>query len=426
MARRESRIAKRIRTQMIRTGETLLVGQSGGCTQVMNASLLGVVEEARRCPAIGMVWGMRGGIEGLLRGDLVDLSSVGIEELLSIARVPAAALGSCRRKIADAEADEIVRSLVARRVRYLAYIGGNDSADTAHRLARAARRLSLDLRAVAVPKTIDNDLPCTDHSPGYGSAARFIASVTADAGMETEAMGAVEPVKVIEVMGRNAGWLACASALGKRSDRDAPQIVWPPEVPFERRRFLRLVKESLDRLGYCLVVVAQTVRDTRGRLVGGRMASERDAFGHPRAEGAAETLCRLVREGLGVRARFDKPGTIQRLSSAHVSPVDFDEARSCGNWAVRFAVEGRSGCMVIMRRRRGSSYGVEYDTVPISRVANRERLLPDAYFDRAVMLPTEAFRRYALPLVGPGLPAHARLRGEPVVDWPSCSAPPGT
>jgi len=389
----------------------LVVGQSGGCTHVMNASLRGVVEAARKSRAISAVCGMRHGIEGLLCGDLVNLSGERPETVKAVARAPAAALGSCRRKITDTEAEQIVRLLAAADVRYFVYIGGNDSADTTHRIARAAGRLSCELRAVAVPKTIDNDLPCTDHSPGYGSAARFIASATADAGMETEAMRTVEPVKVIEVMGRNAGWLACASALAKRSDRDAPQIVWPPEVPFERRRFLRLVRDALKRRGYCVAVVAETLRDGRGRPVGGKGARERDAFGHPRIAGAAETLCGIVREELGVRARFDKPGTIQRLSSAHLSEVDFEEAIACGACAVRFALEGRSDCMVVIRRRAGPGYRVGYDTVPISRVANRERRLPASYFDRSIMLPTAAFRRYALPLAGPDLPAHARLRG---------------
>ena len=389
----------------------LLVGQSGGCTHVMNASLRGVVEQALKFDAITAVWGTRYGVEGIFSGDLIDLGRERIAALRGISRCPAAALGSCRHKTNDAEAAEIVGFFRANDIHIFIYIGGNDSADTSHRVAQAAARAGYDLRVVTVPKTIDNDLPLTDHSPGFGSAARFLASVVADAGMETEAMRTVEPVKIIEVMGRNAGWLAAASALARRSERDAPQIVWPPDVPFERRKFLRLVKRWLGTLGYCVVVAAETVRDSRGHpIASGKHKLETDAFGHPRIVGVAETLCELVGKRIGVRARWDKPGTIQRMSSAHVSTVDLREAKACGALAVHFALRGRTDCMVVMRRRRGRKYEIDYNVAPLAKVANKEKLLPMSFFDRRTMLPTPAFRRYALPLVGPGLPEHPRLK----------------
>jgi 6-phosphofructokinase 1 len=233
--------------------------------------------------------------------------------------------------------------------------------------------------------------------------------------METEAVRTSEPVKIIEVKGRNAGWLAAASALAKRSGRDAPQLVWPPEIPFSEEKFLRLVRRSLREIGYCLAVVAETVRDAKGRPVAlrGRKPAT-DAFGHPRLAGAAEYLCELLQEKLGVRARYDVPGSIQRMSSAHFSELDLNEARACGAQAVRFALRGSSDCMVVMRRSRSGKYGVEFGCAPLSQIANSEKKLPAEFFDRRVMLPTAAFRRYALPLVGPGLPEHARLRGATV------------
>ena len=390
----------------------LLVGQSGGCTQAINASLLGVVEEALRSDAIDAVWGAVHGVEGILSRDLIDLGRERAATLRDIGRCPAAALGSCRRRTTDAEVSDVVKFFRANGVRVLVYIGGNDSADTSHRIAQAAARARHDVRVVAVPKTIDNDLPLTDHCPGFGSAARFIASVVADTGMETESMRTVEPVKVVEVMGRNAGWLASAAALAKRTDRDAPQIVWPPEVAFDPARFLHLVKQWLDRIGYCVVVTGETVRDARGRPVAsGKRRLEKDAFGHVRAGNAAAFLCDLVAKRLRVRARWDKPGTVQRMSSAHLSPVDLSEAAACGRWAVRFALRGRSDCMVVMRRRDAKRYAVDYGLVPLTRIANREKTLPAAFFNRRRMLPTPAFRRYALPLLGGGLPQHPRLKG---------------
>jgi 6-phosphofructokinase 1 len=390
----------------------LLVGQSGGCTHVMNASLNGIVSEARRSTRVTAVWGARHGIEGVLAGDLIALSGESEDVLRRIARAPAAALGSCRRKINDEQAAAAVETFRKNNVRFFIYIGGNDSADTAHRLALAARRADYGLGVVCVPKTIDNDLPLMDHSPGYGSAARFLASVVADVGMETEAVRTNEPVKIIEVKGRNAGWLAAASALAKRSDQDAPQLVWPPEIPFSEEKFLRLVQRALREIGWCLAVVAETVRDAKGRPVAlrGRKPTT-DAFGHPRLAGAAEYLCELLKEKLGVRARYDAPGSIQRMSSAHFSDVDLNEARACGAWAVRYALRGESDCMVVMRRNRSGKYGVEFGCAPLSKIANSEKKLPSGYFDRRVMLPTAAFRRYALPLVGAGLPEHQRLHG---------------
>lgn len=390
----------------------LLVGQSGGCTQVINSSLQGVIEAALRAKAVTSVWGARHGVEGILGGDVIDLGREGAATIRAVGRSPAAALGSCRRRISDGEAAAIVNSFRRNDVRAFVYIGGNDSADSAHRIATAASESGCDLAVLAVPKTIDNDLPLTDHCPGFGSAARFIASVVADTGMETESMCTVEPVKIVEVMGRNAGWLAAASALAKRSERDAPHLVWPPEVPFSSSKFLSLVRRRLARIGYCVAVVSETIRDARGRHVAATgEALDRDGFGHPRITDVAEYLCDLVKWRIGVRARWDKPGTIQRMSSVHVSPIDLKEARACGRWGVRFALQGRSDCMVIMRRKTGRAYGVSYDTAPLARIANTERRLPASYFDRRSMLPTAAFRRYAAPLVGPGLPQHTRLRG---------------
>lgn len=387
----------------------LIAGQSGGCTQVINASLRGIIEEARRHPEIKRVWGARHGIEGVLSRDLIDLASLDTDKVRRLGRTPAAALGSCRHKLSEQEADSAVEIMRRKGVRLFIYIGGNDSADTGHRIALAAARSAYDLRVISVPKTIDNDLPFTDHTPGYGSAARFLAFNAADVGVETSAMRTVEPVKIIEVMGRNAGWLAAASVLAKRDEYDPPQMVWPPEVPFDQEKFLGLIRRNLKRVGYCLAVVAETIRDAQGRPIAAKGHTDTDSFGHPRLIGAGEFLAELVRDKLKVRARWDKPGSIQRMSSMHFSERDLREAQACGAHAVRAALHGTSDAMVVMSRKLGKTYKIGYATTPLEHIANCEKLLPAEFFDRRIMLPTKAFVDYALPLVGPGLPEHVRL-----------------
>lgn len=394
----------------------LVVGQSGGCTAVINSSLVGVVEEALQQNAIGGIWGAMNGVEGVLRGELIDLRQESEEALQRLALTPASALGSCRHKLLKGQDEEIAAFCRKHNVRYFIYIGGNDSADTAHRVSAAAQAAGYQMRVVLAPKTIDNDLPVTDHCPGYGSVAKFVAATTLDAGRDTESMQAIDPVKVIETMGRNSGWIAAASALCKRDARDAPQVVWPPEAPFEEEAFLEAVQRSLDEVGFAVVVVAHSIRDAEGRFVGlDQQRREVDAFGHVRVPCVSRQLCELLDERLKVRARWEKPGSVQRMSSLHQSGVDLEEARQAGQHATRFAVEqDADDQMVILVRESDAPYRCGYGVTGLEDIANTEKHLPPDFFDRTTMLPTEAFRRYALPLVGTGLPRHGRITGPPV------------
>jgi 6-phosphofructokinase 1 len=294
--------------------------------------------------------------------------------------------------------------------RYFLYIGGNDSADTALGLHHAALARGYDLRVVAVPKTIDNDLPETDHCPGYGSAARYLAQSTQDAGLDTEAMRLSDPIKLIEVMGRDAGWLVAASVLGKQNERQAPHIVCVPERPLDVDAFIGEVEATYIRFGYAVAVVAETVRDNHGQAIGGvNDMMGVDAFGHPTIQGTAASLTGMVGRALRVKARFDKPGTLQRMSGAHLSPVDIDEAFSAGATAVRLALEGRSGCMVGFRRRPGAAYACEMVEIDLDKVANRHRVLPPEFLGDNPFAVAPAFTRYALPLIGPELLPYGRL-----------------
>ena len=392
-------------------GGHLLVGQSGGATAVINASLVGVVRAALAAGAVDGIYGARHGIEGLLRGDVVDLRRERVATWERLLHTPSAALGSCRYKLRPEDPERALDALRRLGVRHFIYIGGNDSADTAHRIAAAARAADYDLRVLCVPKTIDNDLPGTDHCPGYGSAARFVALATMDSALCTAAIPDHYPVKIIEVMGRDAGWLAAAAALGKRDESDAPHLIYVPERPFSRAHFLDDVLQAHRAYGWVVVVAAETIRDEGGRPLGAVGQQGADAFGHALLSGTAQALVGLVRDELGLRARFDRPGDLQRMSSACVSAVDRDEAYRAGQAAVTAALAGESDQMGTLLRQPDPPYRCETGLVPLERVANEQRLLPDAFLDAAGTGVTAAFHDYALPLIGEPLPEHARLRG---------------
>lgn len=396
----------------------LLVGQAGGATAVINSSLAGVIAEAQASRRFDAVWGMRRAAEGVLAGDLVDLSAISASTLASLARTPGAALASSRHKVTDAQIEQLLDSCKRHDVRALVYIGGNDSADTVHRLARAAAERGDDLAAIAVPKTIDNDLPITDHCPGYGSIARYVAIAAMDSAQDTASMPTMYPVKFIEVMGRDAGWVAAAATLANQNAADAPHLLYLPERPVSREDLVRDVERVHREHGWVVAVVAETLRDERGRpFADPTLSGERDAFGHPLLRGTADTMCRLVQDHLGLRARFDKPGSLQRMSMLCVSPVDLAEAEEVGRAAVRLALAGKTDRMVTIVRDADEPYTAHTDSACLESIANRQRLVPDEYLTADGRGTTPAFRRYALPLLGPNpFPEYARLEA-PHVAW---------
>lgn len=393
----------------------LMVGQSGGCTAVINSSLVGVIQEAGLHEEITGVLGALHGAEGLLRGELVDLGQESERTLELLRYTPSAALGSCRYKLQEGDLERIVEQFRRLNVRYFLYIGGNDSADTSHRIAGAAAAMGHEIQVMGIPKTIDNDLPITDHCPGYGSIARFVAQSTIDAGLDTEAMKRYDPVKIIETMGRNAGWVAAASALGKRSELDAPHLVYLPEVPFNVARFLEDVKTVHTEIGYVVVVMTETVRDETGKVVGNERPYFIDPFGHGYYDSPAAYLCRVVTRELGLRARFDKPGTIQRMSMELASSTDLREAYMAGQMAVRYAVDGRTDQMVVLVRETGTEYRCTTDSAPLTAIANAEKRFPAEFLTAERNFVTPAFVEYATPLIGGPLRDYARLAKSPLV-----------
>jgi 6-phosphofructokinase len=397
----------------------LLIGQSGGATAVINASLVGAVNAALQDPRIGTIYGMRHGIEGLFKEDLLDLRQQHPDIWAQLLYTPSAALGSCRYKLQDNDPERAIALLRRYNIRYLLYIGGNDSADTAHRLALAARYLNYDLAVISVPKTIDNDLPFTDHCPGYGSAARFLAQATQDSTTNTLSIPWHYPVKVIETMGRDAGWLTAATALGKRDEDDAPHILLLPEHPFVEEHFLTQVETIYRRLGYVIIVATETIHDARGQQLGITGQVGIDAFQHPLLSGAAQHLVELVKRQLKLRARFDKPGDLQRMSSTHISPVDRDEAYLVGKMGVVALLAQECDKMVTLVRQNESTYHCTTGLVDLALIANQQSLLPDKYLDETRTMVTQAFYDYALPLIGEPIQHHiqlAAIRGQIPLD----------
>ena len=389
--------------------KNLLVFQSGGVTAVINASMVGVVREGMAHDDVGEIIGARSGIRGLLDGDLIDLRRQSAETLERVRNTPSAALGSTRHKPTD---DDIARALdVLQRlnVGYVCPIGGNDSADTAHRLHLAAYAAGTDINFVTVPKTIDNDLPHTDHTPGYASAARAVARMARETAYDTAALP-LFPVKLLEVMGRDAGWIAAATALAQGGPDDAPHLIYLPERPPTVTQMLDEIAAVVARVSRCVAVVPETLRDPDGKPIGG-MGTYVDPFGHAYAASPVAALVSTLEGERGLRARYDRPGTLARMMPA---ALDLDEAEACGREAVRRAIAGESDRMVTIERIADEPYTVRYGVTPLSGVANIVRNLPDEFIAPTGRGITDAFRRYALPLLGPDpFPTFGQLERTP-------------
>ncbi|MBA3377924.1 MAG: diphosphate--fructose-6-phosphate 1-phosphotransferase [Chloroflexia bacterium] len=382
---------------------TLLVGQSGGATAVINASLVGVIESARDSGTFGRVLGARNGIEGLLQERFTSLHDQDPATLQTIRNTPSAALGTGRYKLQPGDLDRALELMRQHGITGFVYIGGNDSADTAHRLAARAGEIGQDLRVAAVPKTIDNDLAETDHCPGYGSIARYLANAVRDATYDSIASPQLHAVKFVEVMGRDAGWVAASGALGFSADeRDLdPLVLLPERAPADVEAVLGAIERDLDRRGWSIVVVPETLRTAAGRHLGGDEPDYIDGFGHPYYPSTGAALTRHVTQNLSVRARYDKPGTAARMSISLASILDLDEAYALGAGAVDRIVAGETEFVTILRRTGNDPYASVVEAVPIERIANRVRHLPGEFIADNGMGVTDAFRRYAMPLLGP-------------------------
>ena len=381
---------------------SLLVGQSGGATAVINASLAGVVDAARTSGEFDRILGLRNGIEGLFQERFVDLTRQDQALIDRVRRTPSAALGTGRYKLQEDDLDRAVRAMQRLGVGAFVYIGGNDSADTAHRLEEHAREIGYNLRVMSVPKTIDNDLPETDHCPGYPSIARFLGNAVRDATYDSIASPQIYPVKFIEVMGRDAGWVAASGVLGfSPSEADlAPLVLLPERAPQSTDEVLTAIEADVKRRGFSIVVVPETMSTATGQHFGGDVPEYVDGFGHPYFPSTGAAMTRLVSQGLHLRGRYDKPGTAARMSIALASDVDLAEAYELGEAAVQRIVEGQSGFMTAISRISDDPYTYDIVNVPLEKIANRVRHLDDAFIGEDGMSMTAAFHDYMRPLLG--------------------------
>ena len=388
----------------------LLVGQSGGPTAVINGSLVGVIHEALQQESIGEIYGMLHGIAGVLYEEFIDLRLESPQTLELLRHTPASALGTVRYKVKDEDYERLLEVFRIHDIRYFFYIGGNDSADTTHKVGQLAAHQGYELYAIGVPKTVDNDLPITDHCPGYGSAARFVASAVRNTGLDTIAMGDSGPLKLMEIMGRNAGWLAGAAVLAKERPEDPPQLIYLPERGVSPEQIVEDVRHCYRELGYCVVAVSEGLKNEKGQEISaGAGKVEVDAFGHQRKAGVVEYLAGLVREAIGETVRWDKPQYLQRSFGELISSVDREEAYQVGRAAVRAAVAGQSDQEVTLIRLPGREYAVETGLAPLSEIANVEHKVPAEYINAQGNGVTESFVEYARPLIGGPLAPYARL-----------------
>jgi 6-phosphofructokinase 1 len=403
-----------------------VVAQSGGPTAVINASACGVIQECFRQGVIGDVYGANHGILGILQEDLFDLRAEPPETIEGLRRTPSAAVGSCRHKLrSDArQFERLLDVFRAHDIHYFFYIGGNDSMGTADQVDRLAREQGYELRVVGVPKTVDNDLVGTDHCPGYGSVAKFLATAVMEAGRDTEAMATFDQVTILEAMGRNTGWIAAATGLARRDEVDAPHLIYVPEVPFLIDRFLEDVRGVYHKLGRVFLVVSEGLVDENGEYItaeGGKFAV--DPFGHRQLGGVADVLQHLIEKEVGVKCRYNKLGTCQRTALHCASKTDSDEAYLCGQDAVRQAVTGTTGFMVSLLRESDEPYRCRTGLTKLDQVANGVKKLPREFLDGPGTGITAAMRRYAGPLIQgevplklatDGLPEFVRFRRQPV------------
>ena len=394
-----------------------VVGQSGGPTAVINQSLVGVIEAVAECRSIKRLLGARHGVRGIVEEEFVDLKGLKAPLRERVAATPCAALGSTRDKPDEEYCHRIFASLRKNDVRYLFYIGGNDSADAARIVSEKARSASYDLRVFHVPKTIDNDLRVTDHCPGYGSAARFVACAMMGDDRDNASLPGV---KIDVVMGRHAGWLTAAGHLARQDDSDGPHLIYVPESRLSEDKFIDDVAAVYGRLGRCLVAVSEGIEHPDGMSWGERLALEaeksgssdveRDSHGNVQLSGSGalgDALARIVKDkvaaklgGKRLRVRADTFGYLQRSFAGFVSPVDAREARAVGRKAVRFAMSGAASGSVAIQRKKGKVYGVTYVRAELKDVARQTKPLPPEFINASGSGINESFRRYALPLVG--------------------------
>ena len=377
--------------------------QSGGVTSVINATAGALILEAKKHKEIGKVFAGKNGILGALREELIDTSKESISSIESLKFRPGGAFGSCRFKLKDLESSEkeykrLIEVFKAHNIAYFFYNGGNDSADTAFKVSQISKKLNYPINCIAIPKTVDNDLALTDCCPGFGSAAKYIATSTLEASLDVQSMSETSTkVFILEVMGRHAGWMAASSALARSEKGDAPHVILLPEITFNQKNFLLTVKKIVKKNGFCVVVVSEGVKNSKGKFLS--ESSTKDAFGHAQLGGVAPYLAKLVSEKLKLKNHWAVSDYLQRSARHIASKTDLDHAEAVGVYAVKYAVQGMNGVMPIIVRGKGKKYSWKIEPALLSKIANLEKKLPKAFIGKNGMDVTSKAINYLSPLI---------------------------
>ena len=378
--------------------------QSGGVTAVINASAAGVINTAALFPEkIGKVYAGQNGILGALREELIDISLESQASIDGLMTTPSGAFGSCRYKLKGidenrAEYERLIEVFKAHNIRYFFYNGGGDSADTCQKVSEIGAKMGFPLQAIHVPKTIDNDLPFTDNCPGFGSVAKYVALSTREAAFDIASMCATSTkVFILEVMGRHAGWIAGAAGLASRSEAEAPHIILFPEIAFDEARFLAKVKETVEKLGFCVIVASEGTQTADGQLLSG--STSRDAFGHVQLGGLAPKLANIIKQAHGYKYHWAVADYLQRSARHIASQTDLEQAYALGESAVNLAMEGKNALMPTIVRVSDAPYEWKIGTAPLDEVANQEKMMPESFFSEDGYGITEEARRYFQPLI---------------------------
>lgn len=397
--------------------------QSGGVTAVINASASGVIETARKNTAtIGKVYAGLNGIVGALQEEMVDTSQESAEDISRLCHTPGGAFGSCRYKMKNFEDDtreyeRLIDVFKAHDIGFFFYNGGGDSADTCLKVSKVSEKMGYPIQSIHIPKTIDNDLPLTDCSPGFGSVAKYVAASIKEASLDIASMSASSTkVFILEVMGRHAGWIAASGGLASYKEGDAPHIILFPEIPFSREKFISKVETTIKEKGYCVVVASEGTQYSDGAHISGSL--QRDAFGHQQLGGVAPTLASMIKQSTGYKYHWALADYLQRSARHIASKTDVEQAYAVGKRAVELAVEGRDSIMVTIERNKGISYSWSLGEASLARVANMEKKMPRSFITKDGFNITQEARKYLQPLINGedyppyknGLPDYVSLR----------------
>mgnify|MGYP006424206473 FL=1 len=404
--------------------QNIFYAQSGGVTAVINATACGVIESARRSKKLGKVLAGKNGIIGALKEELIDTSLESKRDIAALRHTPGGAFGSCRYKLKSlsenkAEYQRLIDVFQAHDIGYFFYNGGGDSQDTANKVSQLSLQMGHPICCIGIPKTVDNDLPMTDTCPGFGSVAKYVAVSTMEAGLDVASMAeSSTKIFVLEVMGRHAGWIAAASGLAKDNPSAPPHIILFPEVAFDKVKFLARVKQTVNRVGYCVVVASEGAQHAGGRFLAD--AGAKDAFGHTQLGGVAPALVEMIKGAHGYKCHWSVADYLQRAARHIASATDVAQAYAVGEAAVQFALEGKNAVMPVIKRKKTKRYGWEIGEAPLSRVANVEKKMPKSFITKDGFGITGKARDYLEPLISGedyppyknGLPQYVRLKNK--------------